>query len=179
MASLIGTISDHWWVPLLRGIVAVLFGFMALAWPVLTLGVLVLLFGAYALVDGVVAVIGAVRYRDRVERWWLWLITGVLGIVFGVLTFFWPGVTALVLLWFIAGWAILTGISEVLAAVQFRKAIEGEWLLGLAGVLSVLFGVALLVWPGAGLLSLAWLIGAYALVTGVALVVLAFRLRSL
>ena len=179
MDLLLERVSQNWWLPLLRGVLAILFGVMAFAWPGLTLSLLVLLFGAYALVDGVFAVVSAIRYRDRLERWWLWLVQGVLGIVFGVLTFFWPGVTAVVLLAFIAAWAVLTGIVEIIAAIQLRKTIEGEWVLALSGVLSVLFGVALFAWPGAGLLSLTWLIGAYAVIAGVALIALAFRLRKL
>lgn len=179
METLTAHLVRNWWVPLVRGLLAILFGVLAFLWPGLTLSVLVIFFGAYALVDGVFAIVSAIRYRDRLERWWLWLIEGLLGVVVGVLTFLWPGLTAFVLLAFIAAWAIVTGTLEIVAAVELRKVIRGEWVLALSGALSIAFGVLLFVWPGPGLLSLAWLIGLYAVLFGIAFVALAFRLRRL
>src|SRR5215208_4622584 len=172
-------LARNWWVLALRGLAAIVFGVLAFVWPGITLWVLVLLFGAYMLVDGIFAIVAAVRAAGREARWWLLLIEGVLGVLAGLVAFFWPGLTALALLYFIAAWAIVTGILEIVGAIRLRQEIEGEWALGLSGALSVLFGVLLVVIPApAGLLSLVWLIGAYAVATGVLLLILAFRVRS-
>ena len=171
-------LARNWWAVALRGVFAVIFGIMAFIWPGLTLAALVLLFGAYALVDGILAMANAARAARSGERWWPFLLEGLAGVVIGVLTFLWPGITALVLLYLIAAWAILTGIAEIVAAVRLRRVLTGEWLLGLAGVVSIVFGVLLIVFPGAGALAVVWLIGAYALVFGIVLIVLGFRLRG-
>lgn len=168
-------LSENWWALALRGVAAVIFGLLALFLPGVTLTVLVLVFGAYALVDGVLAILAGIR---GVGPRWLLIVEGVLGVLFGILTFLWPGVTALVLLYFIAIWAILTGVLEIIAAIALRREIEGEWALILGGVLSVIFGIILAVLPGVGLLSVVWIIGIYALVFGIALIVLAFRVRG-
>lgn len=172
-------LARNWWALALRGLAAILFGVLAFAWPGITLFVLVLFFGAYMLVDGIFAIVAAVRAAGEEDRWWLLLIQGVLGVLAGLVAFFWPGLTALALLYFIAAWAIVTGIMEIVAAIRLRQEIEGEWALGLSGLLSVIFGILLVVLPApAGLLSLVWLIGAYAVATGVLLLILAFRVRS-
>ncbi|MGH2522060.1 MAG: HdeD family acid-resistance protein, partial [Anaerolineales bacterium] len=140
--------------------------------------VLVLLFGAYALVDGLFALItGLTRYGES-PRWWVFLIEGLVGIAAGILTFVWPGLTGVILLYLIAGWAIFTGVFEVVAAIRLRKEIDNEWLLALGGVASVIFGVLLVLRPAAGALAVVWLIGAYALIFGALLVALGLRLRS-
>jgi uncharacterized membrane protein HdeD (DUF308 family) len=173
------TLGRNWWALALRGVAAILLGILAFAWPGITLFVLVLFFGASMLVDGIFAIVAAVRAAGEEDRWWLLLIEGILGVLAGLVAFFWPGLTALALLYFIAAWAIVTGIMEIVAAVRLRQEIEGEWALGLSGLLSVIFGVLLVVLPApAGLLSLVWLIGAYAVATGVLLLILAFRVRS-
>ncbi|HET8630298.1 MAG TPA: DUF308 domain-containing protein [Thermomicrobiales bacterium] len=172
-------LTRHWWVLAIRGAIAVIFGICALLWPALTLLVLVALFGAYALVDGVFAVIAGLRAVGRARNWWVLLLEGLLGIALGLLTFFWPSITALVLLIFIAVWAILTGIMELVAAIELRREIAGEWLLGLGGVLSVLWGALLFARPGAGALAIAWLIGAFAILFVLSLLALAFRLRGM
>jgi uncharacterized membrane protein HdeD (DUF308 family) len=164
-----------WWTLLLRGVVAVLFGLAALFWPGKTLFVLILFFGAYILVDGVFAIVGGIM--DSSRRWLL-LIEGVLGVVAGLILLARPGLGALVLLYVIAFWAIVTGVMEILAAISLRREIDNEWLMILGGALSVIFGVILAVLPGAGLLSLTWLIGAYAIVFGVAFIILGFRVRG-
>jgi uncharacterized membrane protein HdeD (DUF308 family) len=169
-------LAGNWWALLLRGIAAVLFGLAALFWPGLTLVVLIAFFGAYALVDGVFAIVAGIRGSEGSR--WLLLAEGVLGVLAGLVAFFWPGMTAMVLLFLISAWAIFTGLLKVVMAIAFRRRIENEWLMGLSGVLSVLFGVVLAVWPGAGLLSLVWLVGIYALIFGVALIVLGFRARG-
>ena len=172
------TLSRSWWILAIRGVAAILFGIGAFVWPGITLAALVLLFGAYALVDGIFAVIAGISVRKEQERWWMMILEGLAGIVLGVLTFLWPGITALVLLYFIAAWSIVTGAFEVAAAIRLRKEIEGEWLLALAGIASMIFGILLVVLPGPGALALIWLIGAYALLFGVLLLALAFRLRG-
>lgn len=177
MSEPLNFLERNWWLLLVRGIAAILFGIAAFAWPGLTLAALVLLFGAYALVDGVFAVVDSIRYRDRLAHWGLWLLEGVLGIAVGAMTLFMPGVTAFVLLMFVAAWAIVGGVLRIVAAIQLRKRIEGEWLLALSGVLSVLFGLLLMTMPAAGILSLVWLIGAWAIALGIVLAMLAFRLR--
>ena len=171
-------LARNWWALALRGVAAVLFGIMAFAWPGMTLGVLVLLYGAYALVDGVLAIIAAVAGRTSGMPWWALLLEGVLGITVGILTFAWPGITALVLLYLIAAWAVATGVFEVVAAIRLRREIRGEWLLALSGIISVLFGVALVINPVGGALAVVWLIGAYAIAFGVLLIALGFRLRG-
>jgi len=172
------TLARNWWAVAIRGLVAVLFGILALVVPHLTLAVLILLFGAYALADGIFGIVAAVRAAERGARWGTLLVEGLWGVAIVAVAFIWPGETALVLLYLIAFWAIFTGVFEILAAVRLRREIVNEWLLGLAGLASVVFGVLLVVFPGAGALTVIWLIGAYALVFGVLLLGLAFRLRN-
>ncbi len=171
-------LERNWWVLLVRGIAAIVFGIAAFAWPAPTIAILVMLFGAYVLVDGVFGVVEAIRYRNRMDRWWVWLLEGALGIVVGALMLFMPGVTAYFLLMFIAFWAIFGGILRIVAAIQLRRAISGEWLLGLGGALSILFGVLLIAMPGAGILSLLWLIAIWAVLLGVVFIFLGLRLRK-
>jgi uncharacterized membrane protein HdeD (DUF308 family) len=169
----------NWWMFAVRGAVAVIFGLLALVWPGQTLLALVLLFGAFALVDGFFAVIAGIAARRYFDRWWAVLLEGIAGIVIGLLTFFWPNITALVLVYFIAAWALITGIFEIVAAIQLRRVITNEWMYILGGLLSILFGILLFVFPGAGAVSLIWLIGIYAIVFGISEMIFAFRLRSL
>ena len=171
--------TQNWWAVALRGLVAVLFGIAAFVWPGITLWALVAIFGAYALVDGIFAVIEAFR-RDVVgERWWALLFEGFVGIAIGILTFTWPGLTAMGLLYLIAFWAIVTGVFEVITAIRLRHEIRGEWMMALIGVLSVAFGFLLVAFPLAGALSVILIIGAFAFATGALMIALAFKLRSL
>jgi uncharacterized membrane protein HdeD (DUF308 family) len=176
---MLGMLAHNWWVLALRGLFAIIFGVLALIWPGLTLFALIMLFGAYALVDGIFAVIAGIASYGHNERWWAMLLGGVAGILVGLLTFFYPGTTALVLVYFIAAWALLTGILGIAAAIRLRKEIEGEWMMILSGILSIIFGVFLIVAPGAGALGLTLVIGAYAIVFGILLLILAFRLRGM
>jgi uncharacterized membrane protein HdeD (DUF308 family) len=176
---MLGMLARNWWVVALRGVFAIVFGVLALIWPGLTLFVLIALFGAYALVDGVFAVIAGIAAYGQNERWWAVLLEGIAGILLGLLTFFYPGITALVLVYFIAAWALITGVFEIVAAIRLRKEISGEWMMILSGIVSIVFGLFLLVAPGAGALGLTAVIGAYAIVWGILLLILAFRLRNL
>ena len=171
-------LGRNWGWIVVRGIAAVIFGVLALVLPGVTLAALVLLWGAYALADGIIALIAAFRIRDRGKPFWALLVVGILGIAAGILTFIWPGMTAIVLLAFIAAWSLVMGIFQIIAAVRLRKSIEKEWLLGLSGLLSIIFGVLMLINPGAGALAVIWVIGAYAVVFGVLLIALGIKLRS-
>ena len=170
--------SRNWWAILLRGILAILFGFLAFLSPGITLLALVFLFGAYMLVDGVLAIVAAVWAAGREQRWWLLLIEGIVGVLAGILAFVLPQAAALAFLYLVAAWAIVTGVLEILAAVRLREEIEGEWALIVGGAVSVVFGVLLAVLPAVGILSLVWLIGAYAVMFGILLVALALRVRE-
>lgn len=170
--------TRNWWTLALRGLLAVIFGVLAFVWPGITLLSLVFLFGAYAIVDGVFAIVAGVRRREQ-KRWWLLFIQGILGVIAGILAFTLPGMTALILLGLIAGWALFSGVLEIVAAIQMRKYITGEWLLALSGIASVLFGVLLLLNPAAGALAVVWIIGVYAVLFGVLLLALGFKLRGL
>jgi uncharacterized membrane protein HdeD (DUF308 family) len=176
--NLAETLSRNWWVLLLRGIVAILFGVLAFVRPGISLASLLLLFGAYALADGVLGTWTAISHRKDRENWWVLLLEGLVGIGVGVLTLIKPGLTALALLFYIAIWAIATGVLEIVAAVRLRKEIEGEWGLILAGLASGAFGVLLMARPGSGALAVLWLIASYAILFGILFVVLAFKVRG-
>jgi uncharacterized membrane protein HdeD (DUF308 family) len=167
-----------WWFLVLRGVFAVLFGVLTFVWPGITLVTLVLLFGAYALVNGICTLGVALRGGKGAPGKATLVLLGLLGVAAGVLTFFYPGITALSLLVVIAWWAIVTGIFEIAAAVKLRKQMSNEWLLVLSGALSVIFGVLLIAMPSAGALSIVWLIGAYALLFGVLMLALAVKLKG-
>ncbi len=168
----------YWWIIGLRGLLAVLFGLAAFFWTGLTLLALVYLFGAYALVSGVMMVIVSLEGRKYYRQWWVLLIEGLVGIAAGVVAFAWPFITALALLYLIAAWAIVTGVFEIAASFSGLLPMAQEWTLALAGILSILFGVLLVVLPGAGILGLVWLIGAYALAYGIVLIIRAFQFRT-
>jgi uncharacterized membrane protein HdeD (DUF308 family) len=172
--SAFNAFAKHWWVLLVRGLLALLFAAGAFAWPGPTLVALVFLYGAYALVDGMTALSAGVFAGAG----WL-VLSGVLGIAVGISTFIFPGITAIALFYLIAGWAIARGIFEIMAALKLRKEITGEWALIAGGILSIAFGVLLTAYPAAGVLTLVWLIGAYSAVFGVAMIFLAFWVRGL
>jgi uncharacterized membrane protein HdeD (DUF308 family) len=169
--------SRDWWLIALQGVAAIVFGVVALVWPGITLLALVFLFGAYAIVDGVLALIRGLRREGGGPDWWQ-VVSGVVGIAAGVIAFVIPGITAYALLLLVAAWAIVSGGLEVVAAYQFRRVIRHEWLLALDGVVTIIFGLILIVFPIAGALAVVWLIGAFAIVSGVILLVAAFRLRG-
>jgi uncharacterized membrane protein HdeD (DUF308 family) len=163
----------NWWALALRGLIAMLFGIVAFVWTGAAFTVLVVLFAAYMLVTGVLALIAGIMGRS-----WMIGLQGVLGIAVGALTFRWPGITALILVYLVAAWAIATGVTELAAAFLLRRVLRNEWLLVLGGIVSFLFGALLLVNPLAGMLTITWIFGAYALISGVVLLLLALRLRG-
>lgn len=172
------SLARSWWLILLRGLAGIAFGVLAFAWPALTLLTLVFLYGAYALIDGIVALVAAISGRGQpAPTWWL-IVVGLCGVAAGLVTLFWPGITAVVLLLFIGAWAIVHGVFEILGAIRLRKEIDNEWLLVLAGALSVAFGVLVIAMPGAGALGLIWVIGAYSIAFGILQVGLSLRLRK-
>jgi uncharacterized membrane protein HdeD (DUF308 family) len=177
------SLARNWWILALKGVLAILFGVLAFLWPGLAWVVVVASFGAFALVDGTFSLVAALTGHGQGRRWWALVLQGVLGISAGVLTLIWPEITQLALLVFIAWWAVATGVFAVVAAIRLRREIEGEWLLALSGILSVIFGatlvIALFVVPEAGALAVAWLIATFAVAYGVLMLILAYQLRRL
>ncbi|HWV24087.1 MAG TPA: HdeD family acid-resistance protein [Thermomicrobiales bacterium] len=173
------TLSNYWWVFLVRGIVAILFGLAALAWPGLTIATLVIVFGAYALVDGIFAIIDGISTRSENDRWWAEILIGLAGVVAGIWVMAYPGLTAVGLMYFIAAWWLVTGVVQIFYAIRVRKEIANEWYLILTGALSAVLGIAFMLFPGKGALSLIWVIGIYAIVFGILFVLLSFRVKKL
>jgi uncharacterized membrane protein HdeD (DUF308 family) len=175
--GMVQVLARNWWALAVRGIVAIAFGLIALLMPGLTLFALVILFGAYSLVDGIFGVASAVRAAEAHHRWGWLLVEGIAGVLTGIITFAWPGITAIVLLYLIALWALVTGVFELIAGFRLRGHLAAEWMLLLGGAASIIFGVLLITRPAAGALAVLWLIGLYALVFGVLVLTLAFRMR--
>lgn len=176
-SPLANLLSKNWWIVLLRGIAALIFGLLTWFYPFITIMVMVIFFGVYALIDGVIGVIISINGRKSHQDWWLMLIWGIVSILAGILTFFVPGITWLVLITFIAAWALISGIFQIITAIRLRKTIQGEWWMIIAGILSVLVGIILLIDPVQGGIALTWVIGVYAALFGVMNIALAFRLR--
>ncbi|HLI06914.1 MAG TPA: HdeD family acid-resistance protein [Ktedonobacteraceae bacterium] len=172
------TYGRHWWALLIRGIIAILFGIAAIVWPGMTVIVLVALFGAFALVDGIFAVVAAIGERGHDNWGWL-LIGGLVGIIIGIITFFWPAITALILLDIIAIWAILMGIFYLTVVFAYHQSVGREILLVIMALLSFIFAAILLIHPVASLLALVWVIGVYAIIVGIMWIIRAFRFRAL
>ncbi|WP_296742633.1 HdeD family acid-resistance protein [Mesorhizobium sp.] len=179
LGSVLRDLADNWWLLVLRGVAAIAFGLLTFIVPGLTLLTLVFLWGIYAFADGLLALWVAIAGKggEMASRWWLAVI-GVAGILAGLSAFIWPGMTALVLLMFIAGWAIAIGLLQIWGAIRLRKEVDGEWLLGLSGVLSLAFGIFMFVRPGAGALAFVGLIGWFAIFFGCIYIGLGFRLRK-
>ena len=175
---LLKRIAQNWWVLLLRGISAVLFGILTLAWPGVTLLFLIILFGVYALLDGLTAIIAGVTGGGG-GSWWQMILTGLLSVAAGVIALAWPGETAVILLIVIAAWSIVRGVAEIAAAIRLRSVVNNEWLLILSGVCSILFGMILFARPRVGALAVLWIIATYAIVGGIVLIGLSLRLRAL
>jgi uncharacterized membrane protein HdeD (DUF308 family) len=183
---MIRAISKYWWVFTLRGLIAIAFGLAALLWPALTLGVMVLLFGLFALFEGGLAIVTSFGKGDEKGGWTL-LFEGVAGLLVCVIvllgaslgSILWPQVAAVMLVFYIAGWAILAGLFKIITAIQIRREVKGEWMLGLSGCVSILFGLILILNPGTGVVAVAWLIGIFAIILGIFLTLLGLRFRGM
>jgi len=176
---MIETLKRHWWVPVIRGIAAIVFGVIAFVYPGITIATLVLFFGAWVLIDGIFRVVGAIGHRASDPDWGWHIVIGIIGIIVGLLTFHAPQVTALALIIYIAAWALMIGATEIAFAIKLRREIKGEWFLILMGLASIVFAVLLLWNPIAGAAAVIWLIAWYAVVLGILAIFFGFRLRSL
>lgn len=176
---MIELLSKNWWKFVARGVCAIVFGVLAFAWPGITLLTLVILFGVFALIDGIFSIITAISMRKTMEDWWVLLLKGLAGISIGLITYFAPGVTAFALILYIAVWSLVTGVLELVVAIRLRKVVQGEFWLILSGIASIAFAFLLLARPGVGALSILWIIAIYAIIFGILLVALGFKLRGL
>jgi uncharacterized membrane protein HdeD (DUF308 family) len=176
---MIETLKRHWWVPVIRGIAAIVFGIIAFTHPVMAIATLVLFFGAWVLIDGIFRVVGAIGHRASDPDWGWHIVIGIIGIIVGLLTFHAPQVTALALVIYIAAWALMMGASEIVLAVKLRHEIKGEWFLILMGLASIVFAILLLWNPIAGAAAVIWLIAWYAVVLGILAIFFGFRLKTL
>jgi uncharacterized membrane protein HdeD (DUF308 family) len=174
-----GAFAQYWWLFLVRGIAAIVFGVLAIALPGITLTALAILFGIYALVDAAGSFMSAFQQHEDAGHRALHAVEGLVALVVGVLAIVLPEITALALVVLIGAWAVVTGIAEVAAAIRLRRLIANEWLLGLSGVLSIVAGLVIFVWPDAGAFAIAWVIGVYAIVSGIVVISLAMRLRGM
>lgn len=178
MVARTAELARWWWTFILRGVLAIAFGVIAFISPPATIAALVLLFGAWALVDGVFDIVAAIQHRTMDRSWWLTILEGVVGIIAGVLALAFPTIAAASLLIIIAAWSIVTGVIEIVLAIRLREQITGELWLAVAGVMSIVFGVLVFLFPAAGALTVVWLIGAFAVAFGIALIALGWRLRG-
>jgi uncharacterized membrane protein HdeD (DUF308 family) len=182
----IRAISKYWWIFPLRGAIAIAFGLACLLWPALTLGVMVLLFGLFALFEGLLTVVTSYGKGDE-KGGWTFLLEGFTGLLVCVIvllgsslgSMLWPGVAAVMLVYYIAGWAILAGVFKIITAFRIRTEAKGEWALGLSGLISILVGLILILRPGAGVLAVAWLIGAFAIVLGILQLLVGLKFRKI
>jgi uncharacterized membrane protein HdeD (DUF308 family) len=171
-------LAGSWWTLAIRGLFALLFGILAVLWPGLTLVALVALFAAYAIIGGVVSLVAAIKSRESDKGWWLVMLLGLVSIGAGAIAVFAPGLTALALVLLMGANAFITGIFDIAVAIRLRKVLEREWMLVLSGIVSIVFGVLVMAFPGAGALAMVWLISFYAVLTGILLLAVAFKLRS-
>jgi uncharacterized membrane protein HdeD (DUF308 family) len=171
-------LAKYWWVFLLRGIFGIIFGILAFVMPGITLATLVIVWGAYAFVDGIFSLWSAASGSAHGDDRWLVGLQGVIGLAAGIITLIMPGATAIGLLIAIAAWSLVVGVLQIAAAIKLRKEIEGEFWLGLSGLISVLFGLFVIARPGEGALAVIWIIGSYALIFGIFLVAFAFRIKG-
>ena len=176
---MIETLKRHWWVPVIRGIAAIVFGFIAFVYPGITIATLVLFFGAWVLIDGIFRVIGAIGHHASDPDWGWHIVIGIVGIIVGLLTFHAPQITALALIIYIAAWALMIGATEIAFAIKVRREIKGEWFLILMGLASIVFAILLLWNPIAGAAAVIWLIAWYAVVLGILAIFFGFRLKAL
>jgi uncharacterized membrane protein HdeD (DUF308 family) len=175
---MVHVLARNWWALLIRGIAAVIFGILAFAWPGATLFAICILFGAYAFVDGVFAIVAAVRAAQAHERWWPFVLEGIVGLAIAAITFYDVRITFVALFFTVAVWAFITGILEIAAGIQLRKSIANEFLLILAGLASIVFAILMFWHPIAATLAIVWIIATYAIIFGIIIIALAFRLRG-
>jgi uncharacterized membrane protein HdeD (DUF308 family) len=165
----------HGWSVALRGVIAVVFGVLAILWPGISLAVILLLFGIYAIVDGILCIVAVITTPEARSRWWALVAVGLVGIAAGIITFVYPGITILGLLAIIAAWALVTGVFELVLAALGPSVMEHKWLWAVSGILSVIFAILLFRYPVAGLLAVVWMIGLYAIMFGVTLISLGLQ----
>ncbi|HSB06226.1 MAG TPA: HdeD family acid-resistance protein [Thermodesulfobacteriota bacterium] len=183
---MIRAISKYWWTFTLRGVIAIAFGLAAVLWPTLTLGVMVLLFGLFALFEGGLTIVTSFKKGEEKGGWTL-LLEGLVGLLVCVIvllgssigSMLWPRVAAVMLVYYIAGWAILAGLFKIITAFRIRREVKGEWMLGLSGLISILVGLILILRPGAGVLAVAWLIGIFAIILGIFQLLLGLKFRKI
>ena len=171
-------LAQNWWLFVLQGVLAILFGVAAYLWPGRALGALITLFGVYATLDGILVLIRAFRAAALKAPWWPFLLQGLVSLGAGVGTLAWPGLTALLLVYCIGSWALIGGVLQVVAGIKLRDELEGEWTLIVSGILSAIFGLWMIAAPGEGALALVWLIAGYAIVLGIAAISAGLRLRA-
>lgn len=176
---MLGELSSKWWVLLLNGICAIIFGIIAFTWPHITLLSLAIIYGVYCIADGITMIGASVARGKRGESWGHLLFNGIISLIAGGIALLWPAITAFVLLIVIAAWAILRGILEISAAIRLRKVINNEWLLVLGGIISIIFGLLIMARPRVGALSVIWIIGVFAIAHGILLMALSFKLHKL
>jgi uncharacterized membrane protein HdeD (DUF308 family) len=178
--GVISMFARNWWLFVLRGVAAIVFGIIAIVYPDVTITALAIVFGIYAIVDSIGSFASAIGHRGA-DGWHraAHALEGVIALVAGVLALVLPDLTALALVVLIGIWAIVSGVVEIMAAIRLRRVIETEWLLGISGLLSIITGIVILVWPDAGAVAISWLIGTFAIVFGVVFVWLGFKLRRL
>jgi uncharacterized membrane protein HdeD (DUF308 family) len=169
-------IGRNWTMWLWRGIVALIFGLVALISPFVTLASLVMVAAAFIFVDGIFAFVSLFSQRGS-PFWWTSLLEALAGVAVGLALLFWPGIALLTFLYLVAGWAVISGIFEIATAIRLRKVIEREWALGMAGLASIVFGVAVLVFPGLGLVAMSWMLGGYAIIFGVLMINTSINVR--
>lgn len=177
LREIVRAFARNWWLILIRGIVAILFGLVAILWPDLTVTALVILFGAFALVDGAFTAGAAIAGAMRGRRWVMQLVSGLLGMLLGIVVLVWPDVTVVALAWLIAAWALLIGVLQIVAAIRLREVIIGEWLMFVSGVLAVLLAAVLIISPIGSIITLAIVAGAFAVIFGIGLIAVALRLK--
>jgi len=178
IGSLFPVDKKHWWQVAVRGFIALLFGILLLAWPGVSLFLFAIFFGAYAFVDGIFTLVAAINYKAGAgNRAWLF-VRGICGIIVGIVTFFWPAITELALVLLIGAWALITGVMELTFAFKAVKETGAKWLFVVSGILSIILGLLILIRPIAGIIAVIWIIGAYAIIAGIVLIIVGFRLRS-
>ena len=175
---MVKNLAKNWWLLALKGVFAIIFGILILAWPGLTIEVLVIIYGVFALVGGILSMIIGLFTIGKYSNWWVMFLEGVLGFIVGGIVLKWPAISLLLLVVIIGLWAIISGIIQIITAIFVRQEIKNEWLMGLSGLISLLFGLVILSWPISSIIVVSWLIGFYALLLGIFLIVFGFQIKT-